>query len=167
MTPRNLVLACGTASILAAGAVIVLRAQAGTACQNLLTVTLPNTTITMAQTVAGGSFVAPARGGGPGQPLTDLPEFCRVQATLRPTADSNIKMELWLPASARASTQSSGAAGSAAGWNGKFRGTGNGGLGGGAAVGAGALANGVRRGYATAGNNTGHEGDSSYAMSHP
>ena len=50
------------------------------------------------------------------------------------------------------------------GWNGKFRGTGNGGLGGGAGVDAGALANGVRRGYATAGHNTGHEGDSSYAM---
>ena len=52
-------------------------------------------------------------------------------------------------------------------WNGKLRGTGNGGLGGGATVGAGPLANGVRLGYATAGNNTGHEGDSSYAMTHP
>jgi feruloyl esterase len=134
-------------------------------CESLSSLSLPNTTITMAQTVAAGSFVAPARGGGPGQPLADLPAFCRVQATLRPSADSNIKMELWLPASAPASTQGFGAAGS--GWNGKFRGTGNGGLGGGAGVGAGALANGVRRGYATAGNNTGHEGDSSYAMSHP
>src|SRR5580765_1937631 len=122
-------------------------------CESLSSLALPNTTITMALTVAPGSFVAPARGGGPAQPLTDLPEFCRVQATLRPSADSNIKMELWLPSSSA--------------WNGKFRGTGNGGLGGGAGVAAGALANGVRRGYATAGNNTGHEGDSSYAMSHP
>ena len=55
----------------------------------------------------------------------------------------------------------------APGWNGKLRGTGNGGLGGGAAVNPGALANGVRLGYATAGNNTGHEGDSRYALSHP
>jgi feruloyl esterase len=162
MTPRNLVLTCGAASILAAGAGIALQAQAGTSCQSLSTLTLPNTTIAMAQMVAAGSFVAPARGGGPGQPLTDLPAFCRVQATLRPSADSNIKMELWLPASADGS-----GAGSRSVWNGKFRGTGNGGLGGGAGVGAGALANGVRRGYATAGNNTGHEGDSSYAMSHP
>jgi feruloyl esterase len=54
-----------------------------------------------------------------------------------------------------------------ANWNGKFRGAGNGGLGGGAAVNAGPLANGVRLGYATAGNNTGHEGDSSYAIDHP
>ena len=37
-----------------------------------------------------------------------------------PSADSEIKMELWLPAT----------------WNGKFKGTGNGGLGGGAGVGA-------------------------------
>src|SRR5262245_21580069 len=164
MTRRNLGLTCGTASaVLAAVAGVALRAQTGMPCQSLSSLTLPNTTITMAQMVAAGSFVAPARGGGPGQPLTDLPAFCRVQATLRPTPDSNIKMELWLPASA----QGFGAAGSASGWNGKFRGTGNGGLGGGAGVGAGALANGVRRGYATAGNNTGHEGDSSYAMSHP
>jgi feruloyl esterase len=52
-------------------------------------------------------------------------------------------------------------------WNGKFRGTGNGGLGGGVAVNVNPLANGVRLGYATAGNNTGHEGDSSYAIEHP
>ena len=52
-------------------------------------------------------------------------------------------------------------------WNGKFRGTGNGGLGGGAGVDVNALAGGVRRGYATAGHNTGHEGDSSYALEHP
>ena len=51
-------------------------------------------------------------------------------------------------------------------WNGKFRGTGNGGLGGGTPS-MNALAGGVRRGYATAAHNTGHAGDSSYAMDHP
>ena len=131
-------------------------------CESLSSLTLPNTTITMAQTVAAGSFVAPGRGGGPGQPLTDLPAFCRVQATLRPSIDSDIRMELWLPASANGSGEASRTV-----WNGKLRGTGNGGLGGGTAVNAGALENGVRRGYATAGNNTGHAGDSSYALSHP
>jgi feruloyl esterase len=162
MTRRNLLRACGTASIaLAAVAGVALRAQTGASCESLSSLTLTNTTITMAQMVAAGSFVAPGRGGGPGQPLTDLPAFCRVQATLRPTSDSNIKMELWLPARRDLSTGGGG------GWNGKFRGTGNGGLGGGAGVNANGLANGVRRGYATAGNNTGHEGDSSYAMSHP
>ncbi len=52
-------------------------------------------------------------------------------------------------------------------WNGRLRGTGNGGLGGGAGANPGQLANGVRLGYATAGNNTGHEGDSRYALDHP
>src|SRR5207302_10885464 len=115
-----------------------------------------NTTITVAQSVAAGAFTPPAPGGAGargGNQFANLPAFCRVQATLKPSSDSDIKMELWLPV--------------VAGWNGKFRGTGNGGLGGGAGVHAGTLANGVRLGYATAANNTGHEGDSSYAIDHP
>src|SRR5215467_4361456 len=130
MTRRNLVLTCGVASIvLTAGAGAAVRAQTGASCESLASLTLPNTTITAAQMVAAGSFVAPARGGGPGQPLTDLPAFCRVQATLRPTADSNIKMEIWLPAFAPAPTQGSGGqartdlstvAAGEGGWNGKF-----------------------------------------------
>ncbi len=135
-------------------------ALAATSCENLAKLSLANTTITLAQAVAAGAFTPPAPatgavapGGARGQQFNDLPAFCRIQATLKPSGDSNIKMELWLPV--------------AGSWNGKLRGTGNGGLGGGATVGAGPLANGVRLGYATAGNNTGHEGDSSYAMTHP
>ena len=132
-------------------------AAAGTACSELAKVSLPNTTITLAQQVEAGAFTPPAGRGAPvpgaPNPFATLPAFCRVQATLRPSADSDIKMELWMPV--------------AASWNGKFRGTGNGGLGGGAVVNANPLANGVRLGYATAGNNTGHEGDSSYAIDHP
>jgi feruloyl esterase len=132
---------------------------AATACADLAKLSLPNATITMAYPVQAGAFTppAPARAGAGGaggaNPFANLPAFCRVQATLRPSADSDIKMELWMPV--------------AASWNGKFRGTGNGGLGGGAAVNANPLGNGVRLGYATAGNNTGHEGDSSYAIDHP
>ena len=125
-------------------------------CGALAKVSLPNVTITSASFVAAGALPPPpARGGGPGgaavNPFADLPALCRVAATLKPSADSEIKMELWLPAT----------------WNGKFKGTGNGGLGGGAGVGLNALATGVRRGYATAGHNTGHDGDSSYALEHP
>lgn len=127
-------------------------ALAATACEDLSKVSLPNTTITLAQTVPAGAFTAPA-GRGAANQFGNLPAFCRVQATLKPSSDSDIKMEFWMPA--------------AASWNGKFRGTGNGGLGGGVAVNANALANGVRLGYATAGNNTGHEGDSAYAIDHP
>lgn len=129
-------------------------AAAATACEDLAGLSFPNTTVTLAQTVGAGAFTPPSgsRGGG-GNQYANLPAFCRVQATLKPSSDSDIKVELWMPAAAK--------------WNGKLRGTGNGGLGGGATVNTGALANGVLLGYATVGNNTGHEGDSSYAIDHP
>jgi len=132
-------------------------APSAAACAALTKVSLPQVTVTSAAVVAAGAMPPPpARGGGPGpagaaNPLADLPAVCRVAATLRPSADSDIRMELWLPAT----------------WNGKFKGTGNGGLGGGTGANVNALAAGVRRGYATAGHNTGHEGDSSYALEHP
>ena len=140
-------------------------APSAESCAALTKVTLPNVTITSAAFVPAGALPPPAaRGGGAGpaapNPFADLPAVCRVAATLKPSADSDIKMELWLPPRAE------GAPGQTA-WNGKFRGTGNGGLGGGAGVNVNALAGGVRRGYATAGHNTGHDGDSSYALEHP
>ena len=42
-----------------------------------------------------------------------LPAFCRVEATARPTSDSEIKFEVWIPP--------------VEAWNGKFQGVGNGG----------------------------------------
>ena len=131
-------------------------APSAESCAALAKVSLPQVVITSATYVAAGALPPPpARGGGAGpaagNPFADLPAVCRVAATLRPSVDSDIRMELWLPAT----------------WNGKFRGTGNGGLGGGAGVNVNALAAGVRRGYATAGHNTGHDGDSSYALEHP
>jgi feruloyl esterase len=132
---------------------VPLAGVAATPCADLAKLSIPNTTITLAQSVTSGTFTAPAGARGGPQQLADLPEFCRVQATLKPSSDSDIKMEVWMPAAAK--------------WNGKLRGTGNGGLGGGATVNAGPLATGIRLGYATAGNNTGHEGDSSYALDHP
>ena len=151
------------------GVCLIARTAAAATCESLASIGLPNVSITLANTVDAGGFVQfpPARGaapapvqdggrggrGGPVSPFADVPAFCRVLATLMPTTDSEIRMELWMP--------------TAVSWNGKFRGTGNGGLGGGSAVNPGALANGVRLGYATAGNNTGHEGDSRYALDHP
>jgi feruloyl esterase len=60
--------------------------------------------------------------------------FCRVMATLKPTTDSNIKVEVWLPPSSA--------------WNRRMLGTGGGGYGG--DIRYGALADGLRRNYATA-----------------
>jgi feruloyl esterase len=72
-------------------------------------------------------------------------------ATLTPSSDSDIKVEVWLPAS---------------GWNNDFQAIGNGGWNG--TMGYAALAEGVKRGFATAGTDTGHEGGSaSFAMGHP
>src|SRR5487761_956 len=94
-------------------AVIVPAASAATSCENLASLTLPDTTITSAQSVAQGAFSAPATGRGRGAvDFKALPAFCRVDATVKPTSDSDIKMEVWLPAS---------------GWNGKFEANGNGG----------------------------------------
>ena len=123
-------------------------------CESLAGLKLPDSTITLAQTIAAGAFTPPAgaRGaGGPAAVLRDLPEFCRVAATLRPSTDSDIKIEVWLPAS---------------GWNGKFEANGNGGWTGNIPYAALAIA--LRRGYATAATDTGHEGGSgSFALGHP
>ena len=61
------------------------------ACADLAQLTLPTTTITSASVVAAGTFKGP--GGGPAAAqavYAKLPEFCRVAATLRPSADSVI-----------------------------------------------------------------------------
>jgi feruloyl esterase len=89
----------------------------------------------------------PIAAGGP----RNLPVYCRVAATLRPTSDSDIKIEVWMPA---------------AGWNGKFQANGNGGWSG--SINPVTLAASLLRGYATAMTDTGHEGSSaSFALSHP
>jgi len=143
-------------SILVAAGVllsIAAPAHAATDCTNLKHLSLPQTTITLNERVGAGAFIPQPPGRGGPQQFADLPAFCRIQATLAPSTGSDIKVELWMPEAAR--------------WNGKFRGIGNGGLGGGAVVGPAGLANAVRGGYAAAGNNTGHEGGSNYAIGHP
>src|SRR3989442_984212 len=74
-------------------------------CDSLASLALPDTTITLAQVVPAGQFSPPgagqAKGKGKGPaatPYKDLPEFCRVAATLKPSSDSDIKVEFWLPA---------------------------------------------------------------------
>ena len=87
---------------------------AAVSCESLASLSLPNTTITSAATVGAGAFTPPAGGGGRGDvgaPFRNLPAFCRVTATLKPTSDSDIKMEVWMPVT---------------GWNGNFQGNGSG-----------------------------------------
>src|SRR5262252_3181522 len=56
---------------------------------------------------------AGARGGRGGAPATTPVDFCRVVAVLKPSSDSNINVEVWLPVADK--------------WNGKFQAEGNGG----------------------------------------
>src|SRR5262245_37640010 len=88
-------------------------AASSISCESLTGLKLPDTTITFASVVGTGEFSPPAEAGrgGPGA-FKGLPAFCRVAATLRPSSDSDIKIEVWLPVS---------------GWNGKFQAVGNGG----------------------------------------
>jgi feruloyl esterase len=134
-------------------------------CERLATLALPHTTITSAQMVEAGGFTPPgaARGQGPagagrgGALYSSLPAFCRVAATLRPSSDSDIKIEVWLPIAS---------AGGSGGWNGKFQAVGNGGWAG--TISYGALALAVSAGYASASTDTGHSGNSAeFALGHP
>src|SRR5580704_2388914 len=94
---------------------IVLMALAASAsllaatCERLASLSLPHTTITTAEARQPGAFTAPAGG----RPLSNLPAFCRVAGSIKPTSDSDIRFEVWMPAT---------------GWNGKFQGIGNGGF---------------------------------------
>jgi feruloyl esterase len=118
-------------------------------CDGLKTVSLPRATITAVELVAAGA--QPTGRGGRGGSAAPLPAHCRVAVTLTPSADSHIEMELWLPAE---------------NWNGKFLAVGNGAWAGNISFDA--MAAGLRRGYATASNDTGHKGGSaSFAVGHP
>jgi len=124
-------------------------------CESLSSLAVPNATITMAKQVAAGEFALPGRtfGSGPGMevPFKDLPAFCRVAATLTPTSDSDIKVELWLPMS---------------GWNGKYEAVGNGGWAG--VISYGAMAEALHDGYATSSTDTGHSTPGgSFVQGHP
>jgi len=121
-------------------------------CDGLAKLALKDTAITKAEVVAAGTFEAPGGRGGRGpNPYKALGEFCRVAATLTPTSDSDIKIEVWLPTR---------------GWNGKYQAVGNGGWAG--VISYSAMAEALQGGYATASTDTGHEGGrGTFALGHP
>jgi feruloyl esterase len=127
-------------------------------CAQLSGLKLDHVQITLAETVQAGAFSPPAGAGAGGPPAppaayAHLPQFCRVAGTSRPTPDSDIRFEVWLPTS---------------NWNGKFVGVGNG-------VWAGSITyfsmvQPLTMGYATAATDDGHQGnplDGSFAAGHP
>jgi feruloyl esterase len=146
------------------GSALLLVAAAAMPCESLARLTFADAAITSAAVVnegpppargslggpAGGAGVPAARGGAP---PANIPAHCRVLMTLKPTSDSLINMELWLPLQ---------------NWNGKFMGVGNGGFAGSIQGRTSEMPDALRRGYATAGTDTGHqEPGGDWAIGHP
>src|SRR5687767_15461714 len=147
-------------------------AAASTPCESLTSVKLDKATITSARMVPEGP--APARGGGRGRAAAAgpqpagaprgggnpapapalVPAHCQLQLVLKPSSDSLINMELWLPPADK--------------WNGKVMGVGNGGFAGSIQGLATDMPQALRLGYATAGTDTGHQGGGGeWAIGHP
>src|SRR6185312_16481529 len=117
-------------------------------CQALTSLVLEHATIASATAVPEG----PVAGGGRGGPPVVAVAHCAVQGIIRPTKDSEIHFELWLPAS---------------GWNGKYVQLGSGGWAG--TINAAGLAEPLKRGYAAAATDDGHQGGAgaTWAIGHP
>jgi Tannase and feruloyl esterase len=117
-------------------------------CAHLKNLQLPDTTIAVADAVTSGVLEvedAPA--------LHSLPAFCRVAGEFRPTRDSRIRFEVWLPAQ---------------GWNGRLLGAGNGGFAG--AIYYRQMVGYLKRGFAVAATDAGHQAegtDATWAFGHP
>ena len=139
----------------AMGAVSVLSFVPGLAyaasCGGLAGKTYGPASIVAATEVSPPSAVV---GKDPPTPVALDQPFCRIEGAIKPTADSDIRFELWLPPEAK--------------WNGKYEGVGNGGF-------AGSLIYPSMKwaldgGYATSGTDTGHDGgslESNWALGHP
>ena len=131
------------APLLAAPAVAAVMFYAGPAaaanCSDVASLTLPNTTITLAKSYAAGDTVS----GNTKAPVG----LCRVAGTIKPGSQSNVHFEVWIP------TDGS--------WNGKYQQIGNGGFAG--SISLSGIANAVSRGYATAGTDDGTSGPPSGA----
>jgi feruloyl esterase len=108
-------------------------------CESLADLRLQDTTIAIAAMVPAGTV----------NPIDTT--ACRVAGSIRPTSDSDIRFEVWMPAD---------------NWNGKFLSAGEGGYAGSISyAGIGAA---LRRGYAGGSTDTGHVGgDADFAPGHP
>jgi feruloyl esterase len=137
--------------LLAAWALSPARASAQRPCEELTSLAASNLTITSAVSVPAGPFNLPPDMQG-NTASVDVPAFCRVAGALKPTSDSEIKFELWMPAAA---------------WNGKFEDIGNGGFAG--QIQYRRMLDPLKQGYATASTDDGHVGafDLSWIIGHP
>ncbi len=142
-------------------------AASATPCEGLRSLAIPQTTMVTADLVPAGIFVPPVQpvppggrgnarqGGPPPPPAQPIPRHCRATLVLKPTSDSNINAEIWMP------TEN---------WNGKLLVVGNGGFAG-SIQGYGDMQIALRLGYATAATDTGHSAadgpNGMFALGHP
>ena len=112
------------------------RAHAET-CESLSGRSLGNATITAATAVTPPFTI---KDEIMDQQITVSVPFCRAQGTIKPSPDSDVRFELWLPQDSA--------------WNGKYEGVGNGGFAG--SISYHAMAWAVEAGYAASGTDTGH-----------
>ena len=126
-------------------------------CGKLIGLPLDKTTINSAEVVGSGKFLPPpnVRRASPEffTAFNTLPAFCRVRAVARPSSDSEINIEVWLPV---------------AGWNGRYLGAGNGSFGG--SINYNRLGESLNAGYVASSTDTGHQGrpsESEWATNHP
>jgi len=131
---------------------------AATSCESVASIALQHATVTLATTVEAGAFPAPpGRGPNAGAVYKTLPAFCRIAATLKPSSDSAIRIEVWMPVAVP---------GQPSGWNGKLQSVGNGAWAG--TISYPAMATALAAGYAAASTNTGHEGNNpDFIRDHP
>ncbi len=115
-------------------------------CARLLALALPHITITAAHAEPAGPVMSPP------DPPVPAPARCVVRAISHPTSDSEITIEVWLPAQD---------------WNKRYQQIGNAGWAG--VIQTAALAGAARQGYAAAGTDDGHQGglDAAFVVGHP
>ena len=138
-------------AVAACGLALTTGAAAAADCGALAGKTFGDATITAATNVSPPSSVV---GMDPPTPVAVNAPFCRIQGSIKPSSDSEITFEVWLPPQAT--------------WNSKYEGVGNGGF-------AGSLIYpsmdwALEAGYAVSGTTTGHSGgslDAGWALGHP
>jgi feruloyl esterase len=120
---------------------------AGMSCESLSGLKLRDTTITTAESVAAGAFTPPRQNARP-VPVA----FCRVAGSIKPTSDSDIKFEVWLPEPSK--------------WTGRYESVGNGGFAG--SIRYDSMLNPLLGGTAVASTDDGHSGPgATWALGHP
>jgi len=139
---------------LACARVVATNAVTPDACEALAGRSFGAATVVDAQKIAAGTFrpQLPGRGGRPvAQDFSKLPSFCRAAITAKPSSDSDIHIEVWLPVER---------------WNQRLQAVGDGGLAG--FIPYALMVPALTDGYAVAGTDTGHEGDTADFMpGHP